>query len=111
MMMSNTPLRIDEIQSRPIPVMEGLPYRMLIIDGDRVIDAHLSHGPANVVDVLLKSELRRMDADHHQSLVLVFLGPGADIRSRSQPLDAGVGPEIDEDDFSTQTWHREGRRL
>src|SRR3982751_6554220 len=103
MMMSNAPLRIDEIQSRPIPVIEGPPYGMLIIHCDWVIDPPLFYGPANVVEVLLKSELRRMDADHHQSLILVFLGPSADVGSRSQPVDAGVGPEVDEDDFSAQS--------
>src|SRR5215218_7444724 len=111
MMMSNTPLRIDKIQSRPIPVMEGPPYGKLIIDGDRVFDPSLFHGPANVVDVLLKSELRRMDADHHQSLILVFLGPSADVGSRSQPVDARVGPEVDEDDFSPQSWRGQGQRI
>src|SRR6185369_12983013 len=52
--------------------------------------------------VLFKRELRRMHADHDQTLVPVFFGPGADIRQRAQPVDAGVSPEIDEDDLSTQ---------
>ena len=52
-----------------------------------------------------------MDADHHQSLILVFLGPGADIGKRAQPVDAGVGPEIDEDDLSAQSRRRQGRRI
>ena len=109
--MSNAPLRIDEIQRWPVVVLEGSPYRMLIVHRDRVIDPHLLHGPANVVDVLLERELRRMDADHHQSLILVFLGPRADIGSCPQPVDAGVGPEIDEDDFSAQSRRRQGRRI
>ena len=68
-LMPNTPLRIDEIQRRPILVPEGSPYDMLIVHCDRIIDPHVLHGPANVVQVFFKCELRRMDADHHQSLI------------------------------------------
>ena len=49
MMMPNTPLRIDEIQRRPILVVEGTPYDMVVVDRDRVIDPHVLHGPAHVV--------------------------------------------------------------
>src|SRR5688572_12612538 len=106
MMMSNTALSIDEIQRRPISVLKGSPDGMVVVHCDRVIDPHLLHGPANVVYVFLESELRRMDADHYQPLILVFRGPRADIRSSPQPVDAGVGPEIDEDDLSAQSLRR-----
>jgi hypothetical protein len=43
-----------------------------------------------------------MDADHDQSFVLVLLCPGAEVELRAQPIDAGVGPEMDEDDLSAQ---------
>src|SRR3954469_452971 len=111
MLMSNTSLRIDEVQCRPISILEGPPYVMLIVHCNWVIDPHLLYGPANVVDVLFKRELWRMDADHHKSLIFVFLGPGADIRKRPQSVDARVGPEIDEDDFPTQTGRRQGWRI
>src|SRR5262245_44426474 len=45
---------------------------------------------------------RRMDADYNQSLILVVLRPSTNIRKCAQPIDAGVCPEIDEDDFSAQ---------
>ena len=54
MMMSNTPLRIDEIQRRPILVPESAPYDMVAVHCDRVIDPHVFDGPANVVQVFLK---------------------------------------------------------
>ena len=54
MMMSNTPLRIDEIERRPIVIPEGSPYDMLVVDRDRVIDPHVLHGPANVIRVFLE---------------------------------------------------------
>src|SRR3984893_6796522 len=111
MMMSNTPLRIDEIQRRPILILKGAPYDLVVVDRDRVIEPHVLLGPANVVYVLFKCELRCMDADHHQSLITVFLVPGAYIGKCAQPVDAGVGPEIDEDDFSAQSRRSQRRRI
>ncbi|MEA3006160.1 MAG: hypothetical protein QOI94_1429, partial [Acidobacteriaceae bacterium] len=108
---SHAPARIDEIQRRPILVVESAPYGVVTIDRDRVADPHVFHGPADIADVLFKCELRCVDADHHQSLIFVFLGPGAHIRKRAQPVDAGVGPEIDENDFSAQSRRCQGRRI
>jgi hypothetical protein len=92
----DTPLRVDEVQRRPVPVLEGPPYGVLVVHGDRVIDPHLLHGPADVVHVLLERELRRVDADHHQASILVLRGPGADVGERPQPgpvLRSGI-PEV-----------------
>src|SRR4051812_18799133 len=111
MVVPNTSLCINEVQSWPIAVPERSPDGMLIVHRDRVIDPHLMQGRTNVVDVFLKSELRRMNADHYQSVIPIFLGPGADIRKRPQPIDAGVGPEVDEDDFSAQSRRDEVRRI
>src|SRR5882672_9700700 len=85
LMMSNMPLRIDEIEGRPILVPESTPYRMVAIDRDRIIDPHVLRGSANVIDVSLELELRRMHADHHQPLIPVFLGPRADIGKCAYP--------------------------
>jgi hypothetical protein len=41
-----------------------------------------------------------MDADHHQPLILVFLGPGTDMRQLAPPVDASVGPEVEQDDLA-----------
>src|SRR3954471_5951287 len=38
----------------------------------------------------------------YQAMIPVFVGPAADIRERAAPVDAGVGPELDEHDFSAQ---------
>ena len=67
-------------------LLKARQMRMVVVDRDRVVDLHVFHGPANVGDVLFEFEFRRMDADHHQSLVLVFLGPGADIRKLRRQL-------------------------
>src|SRR5436309_2214234 len=58
MMLANAPLRIDEIEGRPIFVLESTPYRMVAIDRDRIIDLHVLRRSANVIDVFLECELR-----------------------------------------------------
>src|SRR5262245_43232226 len=37
--------------------------------------------------------------------------PGADVGKRAQPVDAGVGPEIDEDDLAAQRRRSQRRRI
>src|SRR6266446_2975190 len=79
LMVPNAPLRIDNVKGRPILVLESAPYRKVAIDRDRIVDPHVLGGSANVVDVLLECEFGSVDADHDQALILVFLGPCADI--------------------------------
>ncbi len=58
MVMPNMSLRIDEIERRPILVVKGPPYEMVVVDGDRIIDCQILRGAAYVVQVFLKRELR-----------------------------------------------------
>ncbi|MDQ3802851.1 MAG: hypothetical protein M3416_03230 [Acidobacteriota bacterium] len=44
MMMSNAPLRVYEIEGGPIVVLESTPYRIVVINRDRVNDPHLLRG-------------------------------------------------------------------
>ncbi len=81
------------------------------IDRDRMIDLQLLRRSANVIEVFLERELRRVDADHHQSLIFIFRGPRPDIGERAQPINAGIGPDIDEDDFSAQAGWRQWLRV
>src|SRR5579884_227163 len=110
-MIAKMPLGIDEIEGRPIVVRESVPDRIVVIDRDGIRDPHVLSGPAHVLEVVLKGELRRVDADHHHAVLLVFLGPRADIGQGAQPVDAGVGPEVDEDDFSSQADRRAWLRI
>ncbi len=52
-----------------------------------------------------------MDADDHQAAVLVLLIPGLDIGQRTQAVDAGIGPEIDQDYFPPKRLRGERRRV
>ena len=110
-MMTDAPLRVDEVDRRPVLVAERPPDGVLAVDRHRVVDAHVRDRLAYVVDVLLELELRRVNADHHQAPTLVLLGPGAHVRQRAQPVDAGIGPEVDEDDLTAQARNGQRRRV
>src|SRR5215813_5649577 len=105
--MSQTTLRVDKVESWPILVLECAPYRKIVVDRDRIRQSHALHGTANVIDVPFEWELRCVHADHDQSKIFVLFRPGANIGDRAQPIDTGVGPHINEDDFPAQAGCRQ----
>ena len=111
LMMPDAPLRIDDVERRPIVIVERPPHRKIIVDGDGIIDFHLLRGLTDVVDVSLKHELGRVHADNDQSLVLVSLGPRAHMRKCAEPIDTGVSPEVDENDLPAQVRRRQRPRV
>src|SRR6266566_352738 len=56
-MMPDQPSGVREIDGRPVMIVESTPDRIVAVDRDRVIDPHLPHGPADVIDVSLEREL------------------------------------------------------
>src|ERR1700730_18475956 len=44
-------------------------------------------------------------------MILVLLAPRANVRKSAQPIDAGIGPELDEQDFPAQAVRRQGLRI
>ena len=61
-------LRVGEVQSRPVVVVERPPDGVVVVDRHRVADVHLLEGAAHVVEVTLEVELGRLYADDHQPL-------------------------------------------
>jgi hypothetical protein len=62
MVMPDTPLHVGEVQRGPVVTVEGTPYRVVVVDRDRVVDPHAFHGAAYVIHVVLERELvRRWD--------------------------------------------------
>jgi hypothetical protein len=51
---------------------------------------------------VLHAELRRVHTDHHQAVLPVRVGPGAEVRQGAEPVDAGVRPEVDGDDRAVE---------
>ena len=72
-------LRVGEVQGRPVVVGEGAPYRVVVVDRDRVIDPHVLHSAADVVEIVLEPEFGGVNPDHDQPVAGVSAGPGADV--------------------------------
>ena len=102
MLVADDPVPVDEVERRPVVVVEGAPDRIVVVDGDRVVDRALPHRRAYELDLVLEGELRRVHADHRQPVVPVGLRPRADVRLGAQPVDARQRPEVDEDDPAAQ---------
>jgi hypothetical protein len=79
-MMPDFSLGIDEVEGRPVLVLEGIPDGMVAVHRDGVAHSEGLGSPADVVDVLLESELRGVHPDHDQPPIPVFLRPGAEVR-------------------------------
>src|SRR5918994_1181454 len=59
-------VRVDEVERRPVAVVEGAPDFEVVVDRDRVVDPPLRRRLPNTVDVVLERELRRVDSDDDQ---------------------------------------------
>src|SRR5829696_9163967 len=53
----NLPLGVDEVEGRPVVVVEGAPDRVVVVDRDRVVDPQVRDGSADIVEVVLDVEL------------------------------------------------------
>jgi hypothetical protein len=94
-------LSIDEIERRPVVLAEDAPDPVAVIDHDRVVDLALLDRLAYVFGLVPEGELRRVHADHDES-VSVGGGPSADVGFLAQPVDAGQRPEVDKNDVTAQ---------
>ena len=88
----------DEVKGRPVPVAERIPDRIVVVDRDREADPQVIDSATHVVDVPLEVELGSVHADDRQPVARVSLDPGADVGKRAEPVDAGVGQELDQND-------------
>ena len=60
---ADAPDAIDEVDGRPVVVVERPPDGEVVVDDDRVVDAQVGDRAAHVVEVVLEAELGRVDAD------------------------------------------------
>ena len=102
MMAAYMPLRINEIMRRPVLIVEGLPDGVVVIEGHRIFNPEVAHGTLYITFVLLECEFRRVNPEHDQSVILVLFIPARHVRQGTQAIDAGIGPEVDQDDLASQ---------
>jgi hypothetical protein len=105
------PFWVGDIDGRPKSVGERLPDRVVAVECDGILDGHVLHRLPHIVNVAFKRELWSVDADHDQPLILVFLGPRAYKGECAEPVDAGIGPEVDENDLPLQIRRAERGRV
>jgi hypothetical protein len=69
----NHAVRVDEVERRPVVVVERAPELVAVVDSDRIVDCSLLGRLAHAVDLVFERELRRVDSDDHQPVVSVGL--------------------------------------
>src|SRR5690606_19504062 len=107
MMMANLAFGINQIVSGPIAVFEGTPDPVIVVDCNRIADLEVNDSLSDIVDLLFERKFRGVHTDYDQSLILVFLRPGANVGQSADAIDAGLGPEIHQYDLAAQLFIRE----
>ena len=97
LLIANDALLVDEVERRPVVVIERAPDLIVVVDRDRVVDSSRFDRRPDALDLVLEGELRRVDADHDQPVGAVGLRPRADVRFLAQPVDARQRPEVHQD--------------
>ena len=102
MVVADPPFAIDEIMGGPEAVFERAPQPEVVIERDGIVDAELGNRLADIGGFPLEREFRRVDADDDQAMLGITIMPGADVWQGAQAIDAGIGPEIDQDDLAAK---------
>jgi hypothetical protein len=72
-MVADLPVGVDDVQRRPVVVVERGPDGVVVVDRHRVIDPQVLDGAADVVEVVLDVELRGVDPVMGPRLVVQLL--------------------------------------
>ena len=102
---------VYEVFGRPVPVFEGVPGPEVVVLEDRVLKAELFDGVDHVLPDLLELELRSVYPQDDETLICVLCVPLLDVGQGADAVDAGVGPEVDENDLSPLALEGEGLRV
>ena len=93
---------VEQVFRRPVPVGKGFPDFAVTVDHDGIGKAKLADAALYVRFILREGELRGVDSDYRQTLIAIALVPGLHVRKCTDAVDAGVVPEVHEDDPSPQ---------
>lgn len=64
MVVTDLPLRVDEVMRGPVFVAERFPDGVIVVECDRAVDAQVLHGLRDVLRIFLEGEFGRVHADH-----------------------------------------------
>jgi hypothetical protein len=93
---------VDEVERRPVVVGEGAPDRIVVVLRNRVVDVPDLHRLPHPLDVVLERELRRVNSDDEQPVVLVGPRPRTHVRLLAEPVDARQRPEVHQHHMAAQ---------
>ena len=85
---------VEQVLRRPVTVLKVPPRNPVVVLCHRPPDVVGHQRFRHVFMVLLELELRRVDAQYHQAVVLVLRPPVPQERQRADAVDAGVRPEV-----------------
>src|SRR5919109_2963342 len=103
---ANAPTRVDQILGGPVLVAPRFPGPVSVVLNDRVAEPVLTGRALDVARVALEDELGSVNADDREAPLAVSIVPSLQRRQRSDAIDAGVSPEVDQHDASTKCAHR-----
>jgi hypothetical protein len=67
LLVADDPVLVDEVERRPVAVIERAPDVVVVVDRDRVLDPSLLDRPPDSVDLVFEGELWRVDPDDDES--------------------------------------------
>ncbi len=108
---AHVPRAVDQVLRRPVLVVPRVPRPEVVVERDRVPDPELLGVVADVRPHPFEGELRCVDADDREAARPVALVPLGDVGERAQAVDAGVRPEVDQDDPAAELGQRQRLRV
>src|SRR5713101_3238438 len=100
MVVAQVALRVDQIFSRPIAVRICAPDGIAAVQYDRIIETELRDRLENVSAVARETEFRRMHPYYDQAFCGVAAMPFRHVGQGANTIDAGVIPEIEQNNFA-----------
>ena len=108
MMPAYVTLRIDKVVCRPVLIIERLPDGVVVIQSHReILDPEVTHGALHIASFSFECKFRSVNPENDQAVILISFVPVRYVWQRAQTVDAGISPEVDQDDLASQGLWRE----
>jgi hypothetical protein len=99
-------LPVDVVLRGPVAVAPRCPGPEVVVERDGVVDPERLHGLLDVPGNVLEGELGRVHSDDDKARVPIRVVPALHVGQRANAVDAGVRPEVDEDNLAAERRER-----